>query len=99
MGAGTFVPTVAKPGDIIRSSDWNAALSEIARLGRELARVQRQLGIVPGAEGVARPRGEGVGRNRAEGVVRHGGEGVRHGGEGVRHGGEGVRHGGEGVRR
>lgn len=38
----TFIPEPKKPGDLIRSNDWNAAMDEIARLGQAmLNRVNR----------------------------------------------------------
>ncbi len=74
MPAKHFVPKLVTPGDPIRSSDWNAALTEIARLSRVLEKLERKIGLKPAAA-KARPRGEGV---------RPGAEGVRPGAEGVR---------------
>ncbi len=67
MAGQGFVAKMVQPGEAIRSSEWNAALSEIVRLGQVLSRLERHLGIQRGAA-VAQPRGEGV---------RHGAEGVR----------------------
>lgn len=61
MAGQAFVAKMVKPGESIRSSDWNAALAEIVRLGQVLSKLERRLGVQPGA-GAAQPRGEGVRR-------------------------------------